>query len=99
MFISKIRIVMTDKTFKKRPYFWNCNGRPPRPNISAISCNFLENRRLVPPPGGLAPLPTENPGSAPGLYHFCLFQVLLEFFQNGADLSVISANLGNLINH
>ena len=26
---------------------------------------FLKHRRLAPPPGGLAPPPTENPGSAP----------------------------------
>ena len=27
--------------------------------------NFWQNRRLAPPPGGLAPLPTGNPGFVP----------------------------------
>ena len=45
-------------------------GTPPlQSNFFAISCSFFgtfwQNCRLAPPPGGLAPLPTGNPGSAP----------------------------------
>ena len=52
-------------------------GRPRRvpplwPKIFSISCSFLENLAksyvgAPPPPGGLAPLPTGNLVSAPGL--------------------------------
>ena len=42
---------------------------PPRPKIFSISCTFWENLTksyVAPPPGGSAPPPTGNPGSAPG---------------------------------
>ena len=46
---------------------------PTWPKIFAISCSFFlgkcwQNHRLAPPPGGLAPLLQENPGSAPVPY-------------------------------
>ena len=43
-------------------------GGAPRPKMFSISCvflEFLENHRLATPPGGLAPPPMGNPGSAP----------------------------------
>ena len=44
-------------------------GGAPGPKILSISCSFFgkfwQNRRLVPPSGGLAPPPTGKPGSAP----------------------------------
>ena len=44
---------------------------PLRPKIFSISCSFSQNLAKsyvgVPPPGGLAPPPTGNPGSAPDL--------------------------------
>ena len=40
-------------------------GRPLRANIFSISCSFSEKSYVGAPPGGLAPAPTGNPGSAP----------------------------------
>ena len=46
-------------------------GAPLRTKMFSISCSFSENLAksyvgAPPPPGGLAPPPTGNPGSAPG---------------------------------
>ena len=38
-------------------------------NFMQFFGNFLHYHRLVPPPGGLAPPPTGNPGSAPGFIY------------------------------
>ena len=48
-------------------------GAPPlRPKIFSISCSFLQNLAKIicwcPPPGGLGPPPTRNPGCAPDTY-------------------------------
>ena len=44
---------------------------PPRSKMTSVSCSLLlkivQNRRLAPPPGGLAAPPMGNPGSAPEL--------------------------------
>ena len=67
---------------------------PPRPENLSISCSFLENLAIlyvgVPPPGRLAPPPTGNPGSTPGVSLSMSF-VFVNYASISAFISVFSA--------
>ena len=71
-------------------------GAPPHgPKIFSISCsffgNFWQNCRLAPPPLGLVPPPTGNPGSAPAFKckNNCDINCLIIYSSSGQSCGIV----------
>ena len=72
------------------------NPPSPRPKIFSISCSFSRNlaNHMLAPPGGLAPPPMGNPGSAPA-WDESSFDV--NFSINPHETEVVESSLGSLL--
>ena len=88
-FSLEFKFVLCYKWSNHRLKLWDCssgskNRLSLRPKIFWISCSFSQNlaKWCWRPPGGLAPPPTRNPGSTPGLSgKFKLFKKLFKLAQ------------------